>query len=456
MVRIGTSESDLENRSQEFCVEALATVLRPEWVNDAIAEGCTGKDRGRWLKWGRTLWLVVLMGLHRRRSYRSLLRLGFGTWWAKRFGEKRPLESSALTKARDRLGVEPLRILFGRSAATWVNGSSGLIAGGRRVLTLDGQTYKTPDSPENRAYFGLPGSKRGRSGYPQFRTVHLMDVETRICRDFEAGPYADAEVTLTRRLLGRLPAGSLLLMDRNFTAFDVLWTIASSASDFIVRAKKNMKPGLVRTLSAGDDLVEFAPTRSVLNQHPHLPQTWRLRHITVELDGGKEPLHLITSVLDPTRLSKEEVTRLYLLRWEHETANDEFKTHLAECATVNRPEVVRSKTPERVKQELYGLVIAYNAVRKIMADCVSPAVGVSTSLPPTRLSFVAALDIVRVTCHDMARLPTQLLLGRYRQLLELIPLYPVPLRPGRKVRREVKIHVSKYPVKSYGEKACAA
>lgn len=433
----------------DFSIEVLGRIVPQKWVHDAVAELNARSKRGRTLSAVFTVWFVVLMGLRRRVSYENLLESIRGTWWGCRLWKpsQRPA-SSAISKARDRVGVAPVRELFKRTAGLWVNGHAGMIVNGRRVCALDGLTCKVPDSAANRAHFGLPGNSRGRSSFPQMRAVHLLDLDTRIVCDVEAGPYAEGEMTLARRLLERIPVGSVLLLDRNFVSFEFLFRLHRHCRcDFVVRGKKRMGGPVIERLSPGDEIVELQVSRALRRLHPGLPKVWRLRRVTFRTDGHKDPIVVFTTILD-TAIRKQELVRLYLRRWEIETSNGELKTHLASCATVNHPVPLRSKTPSRVLQELYGLLIAYNAIRKLTADSAA-----AHGADPLRVSFVWSLERVREAARDMARLPSASLPTRYDELLDSIHRAQIPRRPGRRVRREVKVKMSKYPVKEYGVEA---
>jgi hypothetical protein len=341
--------------------------------------------------------------------------------------------------------VEPLRLLHRRSAREWVATVPPVLVYGRRVGVLDGSTMKVADTDENRAHFGLPGASRGRAGYPQMRAMLLLDLAARIVTAERHGPYRTAEIDLARQILDDVPAGSLLLLDRNFVAYDFLWDLRwRCASDFVVRAKKLREPRGVERIAPGDEIVEVRLPRWYRRKRPDMPQTWRLRRIMYQIPGTKRTITLLTSILDPA-ISADELARLYRCRWEQETATDEIKTHLCACATVNVPVVFRSHTPERIEQELYGLLIAYNAVRKLMCEGASKA-----HVPAERLSFTAALERTREAVQDMSRMPARQLPARYEQLIRAVARVLVPERPGRDVPRVVKIKASKYRVKRSG------
>ena len=448
MKRIGKEWAELESQDGDFVVEALAKELRREWISEAVRKANRAAERKRLLPLAFTLWFVVLLGLFRRTSYANLLEKLDGSWWvAGHWPKKGPPTTSAVSRARARLGVEPVRHLWKESAEAWVRASGGLIFHGRRVCALDGSTFKTPDTPENCASFGKPGASRGRAAYPQLRAVLLVDVGPRLVRAERHGPYNMSEIHLARQLLPEMGVGTLALLDRNFLAYDYLWDLHRGGTDFLVRVPDKIKPRLLERLGPGDAIVEVTIPRSYRRTRPDMPKTWVLRMISYRPAGSKETIRLFTTLTDPA-IPRDELAALYHERWEEETAIDEIKTHLCGCHTVDQAVVFRSHTPSRVEQEWYGLLLAYNAVRKVMS-----AAARQVQLCPSRLSFTGAIERLREAAYEMMRLPARRLPDRYARLLFQVGRATVPERPGRKNPRAVKIKMSKFPLK---RSRCAA
>ena len=349
-----------------------------------------------------------------------------------------------MTKARDRVGVGPLRDLYETSAQAWRAQTTGLLFHGRRVQAIDGSTLKTPDSKQNREHFGKPGASRGVTAYPQLRLLALYDVGTDLFTALRFGPYRVAEINLARELLPEIDGDSLVLLDRNFVAYDFLWDVSKTGADFLVRSKCNVQPRVVEVIGPGDCIVEVDIPRHVRRARPDIPKTWRLRQITYTPEAGDEEICLLTTVLD-TAVRAEELAELYHQRWAEETAFDELKTHLCYCTQVNRPVVFRSKRPKRVEQELYGLFIAHNAIRMTMTRA-------ATLVPICclRLSYTAAIERLREATRDMMRMRTPLLPERYDEMLQAIARAEVPQRPDRHYQRAVKMKMSRYPLKRTG------
>jgi hypothetical protein len=277
-----------------------------------------------------------------------------------------------VTKARDRVGIEPMprsvrstaeayptwEILFRRSVAEWLPQTEGLVVRGFRVQSFDGSTMKTPDTPRNSRRFGRPGSSRGRAAYPQLRIVVLADVGTRIIKAARRSRYRKAEIDLARDLVSEVAAGTLTLLDSGLSAYDLLWGIRLRGASFLARIGDHVKPKVLRELGPGDAIVEVTVRSYHRKRRPDMPRKWTLRMITYRPEGGEEDIRLPTDLMPESGFSHDELAELYHDRWGDETIIDEIKTHLCDCATVNRPAVFRSKTPDRIVQELWGMLIA--------------------------------------------------------------------------------------------------
>lgn len=444
MIALGTD--DLDRHPERFTVEALAQVLPQEWVREALQDpGVAAVGRRRKLPGVLTTWLVVLLGLFRNLSYVNLLEMVFGAGAGRGLWRGAgPPESSALSRARDRLGVAPLRRLFERSAAAWSQTCPGRYFHGRRVHALDGTCARVPDSAANAAHFGRPGSSRGRAGYPQLRIALLEDVGARITRCLGFAPYAVGEVTLARQMLASMPPGSLVLMDRLYVVYDLLHDLQERGIDFLVRVRGNLGYHVVEPLGPGDAIVRVDLPRHWQADRPDLPRECLLREVRFPTRSGQQEIVLLTNLLLAEEIPARDIAEEGARRWDVETQLDELKTHQSGLATITRPTLFRSKTPDRIAQELYALFLAHNAVRVTMARAAQQR---PTPTDPHRVSFVAGLERVREAVRDMMQLPTTRLAQRYARLGEAIGRLLVPLRPGRHYPRAVKVKMSGYPLK---------
>jgi hypothetical protein len=430
----------LDDTAQPFHVEALAGVIKPRWIEDALRIAGRQSRRRRLLPASLALWILILLALFRRHSCANVLGMLAGSAWAKRhWPQGKPPSDSALTQARDRLGLEPVRLLFDRSAETFFREAPGRYLADRRLVSLDGVVGHTPDSDENRKHFGSQPCDRGPTGaYPMLRAVVLVDVGSRMVVGVRYGPYATSEMTLAREMLPQMPAQAIVCMDRNFPSFSFLWALHEQKTDFIVRVKQRMTGKTIRRLGPHDRLIRVR-LRGVRGRQPDLPETWTLREVTFRPRRGYEAIRVYTSLRDPVEAPAGDVARAYAARWEEEVAFDEIKTHLLDRTTVNRPVLFRGQTPMRVEQELYATFIAYNAIRMLL----SKAAGI-VGTTPDRLSFTVGLERIREAVRDMSADRTVNLPRRYQELLRALTHMRVRKRPGRSNPREVKIKMSSY------------
>jgi hypothetical protein len=422
----------------------FAQTLDAAWVEQALQATGTATLRRRKLPADYVVWLVIGMAMLRDRSIAEVLR-HLDLVLPTPAGERRHATSAAVVQARDRLGPEPLAWLFGATAGVW----TGASANEHRwrdlaVLGVDGSTLRIQDTPENEAYFGRPGASRGEAGagYPQLRLVALMVLRSHLLMDLVMGPYRTSELALAESLWPRVPERSLLILDRGFATYENFHTLADPAHQrfWLTRARQGktaMKLRLLKELGTGDSLVEVRINPGTRRLHPTLPETLTVRAIHYQHPGFR-PEILLTSLLDPVAYPAEEIIALYHERWELELAFDEVKTH-----TLEREEsCLRCKSPERVTQELWGLAIAYNLVRMIMADVARKAGTV-----PTRISYRHALQFVRAFWVTAWSATPGVLPKRLDSLHQELALLLLPPRRSRIFPRAVKVKMSNYPRK---------
>jgi hypothetical protein len=440
---IGSCFQQLEGWIGSFSVEVFSGILRPEWIGAALKETGRETTRERKLTAPFTLWLVVGMGLYRSLSIQNILNrmgnvLGSGSLWK----DGKIPASSSTTEARDRLGFGSLRWLVGmlrtwalevhREAMEWK---------GFLLLAIDGSTFKVPDSPRNRKHFGLPGTSRGgRAAFPQMRALFLVSTRLHLVLHALFAPYKRAEIHMALRMLRSIPRGALVLLDRNFNAWEFLIGVLEEGSQFLVRAKDNMRGEVLEVLGRGDRIVRMKIHAALRQRLPHLPKTLVVREISVRILGKR--YRFFTSLLDPKRYATEELAGVYHQRWEEEILLDSIKTHQCAATTVNRPVIFRCQTPRRVLQEAFGLVLSFNLVRALILEA-----GERHDVPPLRISFVDSLERIRDAALIMAASPTHRLPRIYDDLLQSISRCVLPPRRHRCNPRVVCVKMSRYPKK---------
>src|SRR5262245_46906671 len=181
-----------------------------------------------------------------------------GLAWARRWrGRWEVPSTAAISRARARLGVEPLRMLFDRVCRPLATeATTGAFYRGWRLVAVDGTTLDVPDTPSNVEAFGRPGSPRGeeRAAFPQVRVAALAECGTHAIFAVATGPLGTHETTLARRLFEQLRAGILLIADRGFVGFDLWAEAAATGADLLWRVKSNMVLPVLQLLPDGSYL----------------------------------------------------------------------------------------------------------------------------------------------------------------------------------------------------------
>lgn len=357
-------------------------------IDDVLTKTGRRSQRQRELPAHVVVYYVIALALYMQVSYREVLRclLEGLQWLAGPHTRLKVTGKSGISQARTRVGWVPLRELHAQLVGP-IAGPSTRGAWYRhwRVVTLDGTTFDVADTPANDQTFGRPGASRGTSAYPQLRLVSLVENGTHVLFGTTVGAYGDSETTLARPTLAALRPGMLCLADRLFFS-GALWRAAhATRADLAWRVKVNLRLPREQRLPDGSYLSTVYPSPRDRRQRTN---GIVVRVIDYVVDGmpGAEPLYrLITTILDPAMAPAPELAALYHERWEIETAFDELKTHLRGAKVV-----LRSKTPDLVRQECYGFLLAHFAIRGLMHEA---ALKVDTD--PDRVSFLHAVRVIR-------------------------------------------------------------
>jgi hypothetical protein len=335
--------------------------------------------------------------------------------------------AGALSKARRRVGIAPLRWLFDLlrgPAAT--RGGRGSWWRGLLVCAIDGTILTVPDNPKILARFTKQAGNHGGTGYPQVRLLALVACGTRTLLDAVFGPTTTGETTYTPQLLRSLRTGMILLADRNFAAQDLLADIAATGAHVLVRLKNGRKIPVLARYRDGSYLSTLGALRVRIVEC----------EITITTTAGRHTglYRLATTLTDHHRYPAAELIRLYHERWEIETAYLELKS------SILGGRVLRARTPEGVTQEIYALLVTYQLLRTAMTD----ATNTHLDLDPDRASFSVAWQSVR----DQLVLAANVIADAVIDLVGTIGAHVLAnLLPARRLRvcpRIVKRAISKY------------
>lgn len=359
-----------------------------ERVHSVLAATGKTSQRERDLPAHVVVYYAIALALYMQSSYREVLRclLEGVQWLMNPSATLKVSGNSGISQARTRLGWEPLRQLHDELVKPIaVAASKGAWYRTWRLVSLDGSTLDVADEKANEQAFGRPGASRGESAYPQIRFVSLVENGTHVLFGTQMGACTTGENTLAKGVLGALRKGMLCLADRGFFGFEMWQKGLATGAQHLWRVKKNLRLPCEKRLSDGSYLSRvYSSDKDRRRQSGGIT----VRVIEYRLDGvaGAEPIYrLITSILDLQQAPAQELAALYHERWEIETALDELKTHLRGAKIV-----LRSKTPDLVRQEFYGLLMAHFAVRALMHEAALRA-----DEDPDQLSFLHAVRVVR-------------------------------------------------------------
>ena len=366
-------------------------------IRTALAETGRSSVRERELPAHVVMYYVIAQALFMRVSQREVLRcLLEGVRWL--FGPQviKVTGKSGISQARSRLSWEPVKQLHdGVVAPIAVRKTRGAWYKNWRLVSLDGSTLDITDTKENREAFGRPGASRGSSAYPQIRFVSLVENGTHVLFGTEMGGYATGEITLAKAVLKRLQPGMLCLADRNFLGYELWQQAQATGAELLWRGKKHLRLAREEELPDGSYLSRIYPSERDWRKKTH---GMRVRVIEYMLEGVPEAepsYRLVTTILDHHAAPAAELAALYHERWEIETALDELKTHLRGAQIV-----LRSKTPDLVKQEFYGFMMAHFAVRGLIHQAALKA-----DEDPDRLSFLHAVCVIRRKLSTCGAIP---------------------------------------------------
>lgn len=366
----------------------LAKTFPPNRIHAALAATKRTSRRQRELPAHVVVYYVIALALYRQVSYREVLRcLLEGLQWIA--GPTRVVKvtgKSGISQARTRLGWRPLQQVHDEIVRPIaVPATKGAWYRDWRLLSLDGSTLDVADTAGNVKGFGRPGASRGTTAYPQLRFVSLVENGTHVLVGSQLGRYADGETTLARKVVAALGPEMLCLADRQFFGWNLWQQAAHTGADLLWRVKKNTRLPCRTRLPDGSYLSVLSPSERDRRHGTHGVAVRVIEYTLAGVAEAEDLYRLVTTIVDPDRAPAPELAALYHERWEIETALDELKTHLRGAKIV-----LRSKTPDLVRQEFYGFLLAHFAIRGLMHEAA-----LTVDIDPDRLSYVHAVRVIR-------------------------------------------------------------
>lgn len=386
MARYAQTLSAGSSNTEHLSVGALALCFPLRRVQNIIEECGRASRRVRDLPAAVAAYYVIGMSLFPSAGYEAVLGWLLGGLHWLEGGILRLAGKSSLSRARQRLGEEPLRLIFERLTAPLNDPAlKGSHWKDLCLVAMDGSTLALQDTASNAEAFGRPGNQNGEAGYPQARFVALVETGTHLIFGARLGAYNDSEITLADLLLDKLRPGMLCLADRLFAGLPLWKKAAATGAHLLWRAKTGLKLHRLEDLPDGSWLARWEPSeqRSLKGR---AAGAVTVRVIEYRLhEGGSEVYRLVTTLLDPVQAPARELAALYPRRWEIELTIKEGKSVLRQGQVT-----LRSKTAELVRQEFWGLLLAHHMVRRMMAQAAR-----DRGKTPDELSFTAAVEIIK-------------------------------------------------------------
>ena len=377
------------SRITDFISLGVITKFFPvEKVREVLKQTNRASVRERDLPAHVVVYYVIALALYMRSSYREVLRclLEGVQWLLDPSATVKVAGKSGISQARRRLGTEPLKKLYETVVAPIAEKpTQGAWYRQWRLVSLDGSTLDVADTVENDRAFGRPGASRGSSAYPKIRFVGLLENGTHVLWATQVDRYATDEITLAQAVVPALKKGMLCLADRFFPGYELWQKAAQTGAELLWRVRQNARLEVDQRFADGSYLSRIYHSTSDRRNRRNPIKVRVIEYRLKDVPGAETIYRLITTIRDPQLAPAKELAALYHERWEIETTLDELKTHLRGAQIV-----LRSKTPELVRQEFYGLLLAHFAIRSLMHEAALQA-----DEDPDNLSFLHAVRVVQ-------------------------------------------------------------
>ncbi|KHT36931.1 IS4 family transposase [Pectobacterium carotovorum] len=426
------------NTVHKFTPEAfssLSELLSPEIIDECLADTGIVTIRKRRLPMEMMVWAVTGMTLFRSLSMNQIV-----SHLDILLPGKRPfVVPSAVVQARQRLGVDAIRLVFEKTRQLWFEKTPLSHWNGLTLMAIDGTLWRTPDTPENDAAFGRTANASSRSEWPQVRMVCQMEVTSHLLTGTAFGSVsAISEVDLAAQLADQTPEHTLTLMDKGFYALGLLhhWQSSGEEKHWLIPLKKETQYQVIQKQGKGDEIVELHVSPQAMRKWDGVPKILTARLVSKEVNG--KIVRVLTSMSDPLRYPKADIVDLYSHRWEIEHGFREMKQHL-----LNNELTLRSRKPELVEQELWGVVLAYNLLSFMMAQMAYSLKGVE----PYQIGFKQASLYLTAQLSLLPAVAPGKIPKIINEILEMAESFVLPVRRVRHYPRAVKKKPQRYALR---------
>jgi Insertion element 4 transposase N-terminal/Transposase DDE domain len=388
--------------TDHLAIGVLTGLIHRDFVDDVIRECGKREKRSRLLPAHVVMYYVLALNLYFGEAYEEVMRqLVNGLRFLGNWRDNWTVPStSAISQARTRLGEAPMRLLFERIAVPMARaGTRGAWLRGLRVMAIDGLVLDVPATPDNDKEFGRSGNATAPSPFPQVRLVALGECGTHGIVDAAFGPVTTGEQSFAERLIARFTPDMLVLADRNFYSYQAWQQARATGAQLLWRVSAGLRLPVLEWLPDGsyrsvlinpkvrgrrrEQLIAAAAAGAELDPAQAMPV--RAVEYMIDNRAGEELFCLITTIGDHEFAAAVELAAAYAQRWEIELSFDEIEIH-----QTGGERVLRSRTPELVKQEIWSLLLTHYAIRHVMKDAAD-----TVGTDPDDLSFIRSYRAIR-------------------------------------------------------------
>lgn len=401
--------------SENISLEQMQRYYPLDVVQDCLKTTNCESQRNRELpNWFVVYYLMAACNQRHLSQKEVLRRMGDGIQWFQGLVDIKVTGRSGITQSKERVASKAMKAIFDScSLPIAKQGEPSCFYKDLLIVIIDGTEFDLYDSIPNSQHFGKSSNQHGETGYPKARTVGLMEAGTRIVFDLAIGRYKKpkptqesdkptekdktkkkrellseskvdvSEIKLARKLIRSLKPGMLLLADRLFMAFDLFEDCRRTGAQLLFRARDD------RNLKKDEKLSDDSYLSTLYDSKKGSKRKSKVRVVEFDVEAtteNEEPkttsYRLITTLLDPIRYPAVELANLYRQRWQIETMLDEAKNHLL------GGELLRSRTPELVEQEIYAAFMTNNLIHSMMYEAA-----VRAKIDPGDLSFTHAKNV---------------------------------------------------------------
>ena len=357
-------------------------------------------------------------------------------------------ETSAYCQARKRLPEEFFADVARKTGQSLDDNAHGRwLWKGRRVLAYDGSTVSMPDTAENQRAYPQPPQQESGLGFPLARMAAFFSLSCGTVIDLAICQYAgkgNSEMGMLHQLWAVLRPGDIMLADRYMCAWHEIYLLKQRGIDCVIRLNHHRRADFRRgtRLGSGDHIVEWPKPFFIRSMNwqdfKALPERLTVRETRVEVQQPgfrSRSMIIVTTLLDAEEITASDLADIYRARWNAELDLRSLKQTM-------QMDILRCKTPELVRKEIWTHILAYNLIRSIMAQAAA-----MHDIEPRTISFkgtVQTLEAFQPLIATQGDRDWTHRLHLYHKLLDAVATHRVADRPDRFEPRQRKRRQKKY------------